>query len=109
VSIILNCKISCKMMMSCKLILDEWKVHVSHIFMRLPLQLGVTYCLLQQKIYATCNPKQLGLVVVTCGNYNKKLVVNVIVDLQIPCSDSLTLIMWHIIMQQWKPNVCHVI
>jgi hypothetical protein len=58
--------------------------------MRLPLQLGVTYCLLHLKFYVTCNPKQLGLVVVTCSDYNKKIVLNVVVDLQIPCSDSLT-------------------
>jgi hypothetical protein len=69
--------------------MDE-KIHISRIFMQLPLQLGVTYCLLQLKFYVTCSPKQLGLVVVTCGDYNKKVVVNVVVDLQIPCSDSLT-------------------
>jgi hypothetical protein len=57
--------------------------------MPLPLQLNATYCLLWQKIYVICL-KQLNLIQqVACGNYDEKLVVNPIVYLQIPCSDTI--------------------
>lgn len=37
------------------------------------------------EFYASC-PWWLGLLVVTCGNYDKKLIINSFIDLQIPCS-----------------------
>jgi hypothetical protein len=41
--------------------LDQWKIHVTCIFMWLSLQLGAAYCLLRLKFYGPCL-KQLGIV-----------------------------------------------
>jgi hypothetical protein len=42
--------------------LDGWKIHVNHIFMWWPLQLGAMYYLLRLKFYATYQ-KWLGTIV----------------------------------------------
>ncbi len=49
--------------------LDGRNVHVSCIFMWLPLRFGATYYFLQLKFYATCL-RWLEQIVVTCGIYN---------------------------------------
>jgi hypothetical protein len=53
--------------------LNGWNVHVSHIFMQLPLQLGAAYYFCQLKFYVTCL-KQLKQIIVTCDIYNWKIV-----------------------------------
>jgi len=78
--------------------LDRWNVHVSHIFMWLPLQLGATYCfmycLLWLKFYMTCL-RWLEQIVVTCDLYDLKInKKNLVVNMQIPCGEMLVYIWW---------------
>jgi hypothetical protein len=56
--------------------------------MWLSLQFCATYCLLWLSFYATC-PRQLDLIKVICDNYDYQLIINPIVDLLIPCNDSM--------------------
>jgi hypothetical protein len=52
----------------------------SHLHMEIPLWLSAMYCLLWLKFYVIYL-MQLGPIAIACGNYNLKLIVNLVIDL----------------------------